>query len=88
MKVIIGCDSRSQYIGQLTQSLSGHQEVEFAEDSLYKFWRRPGNSDTLYVQWPEALYNSKSPQAWALANLADMLDEWSSKGRIVTTVHN
>lgn len=88
MKIVIGCDTVNPYVHQLTQSLASHQEVESAEDSLYKFWQRPDDVDVLHIQWPEALYNWKSPQPWEVVRLEYVLEEWSSKACIVTTVHN
>jgi glycosyltransferase involved in cell wall biosynthesis len=62
--------------------------VEAATESLYRFWRPPEEVDILHIQWPEALFNWKDPKAWEVARLAERLEKWSSKARIVTTVHN
>jgi glycosyltransferase involved in cell wall biosynthesis len=88
MRIVIGCDTANPYVGQLAQSLSAHQEVGAATDSLYQFWRPPEGTDILHIQWPEALYHWKDPQVWEVARLAEMLQEWSSNACIVTTVHN
>ncbi len=88
MRIVIGCDTTNRYVSQLAQSLSAHQDVKAATDSLYRFWRPPEEVDVLHIQWPEALYNWKDPQAWEVARLAEMLQEWSSNACIVTTVHN
>lgn len=88
MRVVIGCDVGNPYVSQLAHSLSDHHEVEAATDSLDQFWRRADDVDILHIQWPEALFNWKDPTLWEIAYLSDVLDEWSSKSRIVTTVHN
>jgi glycosyltransferase involved in cell wall biosynthesis len=88
MRIVIGCNSGNEYIGQLNQSLSTHEKVEEATESLYQFWQRPEDVDVLHIQWPEALFDWEEPTPWGLAYLADVLDEWSKTARVVTTVHN